>query len=75
MLVQSFHRDNLSFKDDFLKFLSVFGTTASIDQLVTATAANGMPLHLGWVHGDDDGQTPRPWHEKAIRKSCPHAVQ
>lgn len=52
MLVHSFSPDNLWF-DDFALFASLFGLQASIGQVVTTTARNGMPLHLGWVHGND----------------------
>jgi hypothetical protein len=52
MLVHSFSPDNLWF-DDFALFASLYGLQASIGQVVTTTARNGMPLHLGWVHGND----------------------
>ena len=53
MLVHSFHPDNLWFQDDFLKFLALFGAKANVDQLVTVSPAGSLPLHMGWVHGDE----------------------
>jgi hypothetical protein len=52
MLVHSFSKDNLWF-DDFAEFCSLFGLSPGVDRLVTAGASGGMPLHLGWVHGDE----------------------
>lgn len=51
-LVHSFSDKNLWF-DDFAAFASLFGLTAKVDQLVSTTARNGLPLYLGWVHGDE----------------------
>lgn len=52
MLVHSFSKENLWFKD-FSAFASLFGINAQIGQLASATARNGLPLHIGWVHGDE----------------------
>ena len=51
MLIHSFSHNNQWF-DDFAAFVSLFGQKAEVDRLVTTTAAKGLPLHLGWVHGD-----------------------
>jgi hypothetical protein len=52
MLVHSFSPANLWF-DDFAFFASLFGLQTSVGQIVSTTARNGMPLHLGWIHGDE----------------------
>jgi hypothetical protein len=52
MLVHSFSKDNLWF-DDFAAFCELFGLLPSVGQLVTASAFGNIPLHLGWVHGDE----------------------
>jgi hypothetical protein len=52
MLVHSFSHNNQWF-DDFGAFVSLFGRKAGVDRLVTTIASKGMPLHLGWVHGDE----------------------
>lgn len=52
MLVHSFSPDNKWF-DDFAAFCGLFGANPRIDQLVTAQTPTKMPLHLGWVHGDE----------------------
>lgn len=52
MLVHSFSKENLWF-NDFAAFASVFGAKAEIDKLASTTARNRLPLHLGWVHGDE----------------------
>jgi len=52
MLVHSFSHNNQWF-DDFATFVSLFGQKAEVDRLVTTTVAKEMPLHLGWVHGDE----------------------
>src|SRR5438093_1526767 len=31
----------------------LFGLRVGIGQLVSTTAAKGLPLHLAWVHGDE----------------------
>ncbi|OGW18190.1 MAG: hypothetical protein A3G93_05615 [Nitrospinae bacterium RIFCSPLOWO2_12_FULL_45_22] len=52
MLVHSFsHNDE--WHSDFAAFVSLFGHTAQVGRLVSATAATGLPLHLAWVHGDE----------------------
>jgi len=52
MLVHSFSPTNQWF-DDFAAFVSLFGRKAEIDRLVTTVVSKRMPLHLGWVHGDE----------------------
>jgi len=52
MLVHSFSHDSQWFTD-FVAFVSLFVQTPKVGQLVTVTAAKGLPLHLGWVHGDE----------------------
>jgi hypothetical protein len=52
MLVHSFSPANQWF-DDFAAFVSLLGRKAEIDRLVTTVVSKGMPLHLGWVHGDE----------------------
>jgi len=52
MLVHSFSHDNQWF-GDFATFVALFGQSPKVGQLVTVTAAKGLPLHLGWVHGDE----------------------
>jgi hypothetical protein len=52
MLIHSFSPTNKWF-GDFDAFVSLFGRKAEIDRLVTTVVLKGMPLHLGWVHGDE----------------------
>jgi hypothetical protein len=52
MLVHSFSNRNLWF-DDFAAFVSLFGLPAEVGQLVSTTARNNLPLHLGWVRGNE----------------------
>jgi len=52
MLVHSFSPTNQWF-DDFAAFVSLFGRRAEVDRLVTTIVSKGVPLHLGWVHGDE----------------------
>ncbi len=52
MLVHSFSPKDQWF-DDFSNFAKLFGQTAEIGRLMTARARNGLPLHLGWAHGDE----------------------
>lgn len=52
MIVHSFSPANQWF-DDFKAFAGLFGLDAMIDRLLKTTARNGMPLYLGWVHGDE----------------------
>ena len=52
MLVHSFsHTDE--WYDDFAAFVSLFGQEAKLGKLVSASASRGLPLHFGWVHGDE----------------------
>lgn len=52
MLVHSFSPLNQWF-GDFSDFAKLFGQTAEIGRLISARARNGLPLHLGWAHGDE----------------------
>ncbi len=52
MIVHSFSPTNRWF-DDFAAFISLFGLTAEIGMLVSARVRFGLPLHLGWAHGED----------------------
>ena len=52
MLVHSFSADDRWF-EDFAAFALLFGLRVGIGQLVSTTAAKGLPLHLAWVHGDE----------------------
>lgn len=52
MLVHSFSAENRWF-EDFVAFAALFELEVEIGQLVTTTAAKGLPLHLAWVHGDE----------------------
>jgi len=52
MLVHSFSATNMWF-EDFAAFVGLFGVSATVDKLATVTTGSGMPLHLGWVHGDE----------------------
>jgi hypothetical protein len=51
MLVHSFSESHQWF-NDFENFCALFGLRAHVGQLVT-TNVGDMPLHLGWVHGDE----------------------
>lgn len=53
MLVHSFSEEHAWF-DDFKQFAAqVFGVeTVEMGRLVSTKARNGLPLHLGWTHGD-----------------------
>ena len=52
MLVHSFSHDNQWF-DDFANLAGLFGPRPAVDQLVTISRADGISLHLAWVHGDE----------------------
>ena len=52
MLVHSFSPIQQWF-DEFSNFSSLFELKAEIGRLMTTKARNGLPLHLGWVHGDE----------------------
>ena len=52
MLVHSFSKENLWF-NDLAAFASLFRINAEIGKLASSTARNGMPLHIGWVYGDE----------------------
>jgi hypothetical protein len=52
MLVHSFSPANQWFKE-FKDFVALFGAAATIGRLCTVKAKDNLPLHLGWVHGDE----------------------
>jgi hypothetical protein len=52
MIVHSFSPTNQWF-DDFSMFVSLLGHTAEIGRLVSTKAWRGIPLHVGWAHGDE----------------------
>jgi hypothetical protein len=52
MLIHSFSHDNKWF-DDFAAFAWLFGLKAEIDRLVSTFVGKKIPLHLGWVHGNE----------------------
>jgi len=51
MLVHSFSPQNLWF-EDFASFASALGLKVAVGKVATTAARSGIPLHLGWVHGD-----------------------
>lgn len=51
MLVHTFSRQD-SWFDDYSAFLSLFGVEAGVGRL-SSTEVGDMPLHLGWVHGNE----------------------
>ncbi|MDE0181661.1 MAG: hypothetical protein OXL39_09980 [Caldilineaceae bacterium] len=51
MLVHSFGSTDQHFKH-FQSFVSLYGADIAIGQPCTVKAADNMPLHLCWVHGD-----------------------
>lgn len=53
MLVHSFSREN-SWFEDFAAFVSLFGEECVLRKLVRTKAEGGFPLHLGWVHGNEE---------------------
>lgn len=52
MLVHTFSKENLWF-DDFAAFAALFGVKAELNRLFITTARGGLPLYIGWVHGDE----------------------
>jgi len=52
MIVHSFSPTNQWFAD-FSYFVALFGQSADVGQLVSTQARRGLPLHLGWAHGDE----------------------
>lgn len=52
MLVHTFSPSDQSFSE-YRDFVGLFGVTATIGKLATVSTKGGMPLHLGWVHGDE----------------------
>lgn len=53
MIVHSFSPTNLWF-EDFAAFASLYGQNASVGGIVSMRARNGLPLHIGWAHGDEE---------------------
>jgi hypothetical protein len=39
--------------EDFQTFAALFGFNAAIGQWASSRARRGLPLDLGWVHGDE----------------------
>lgn len=52
MLVHTFSPTDRWF-DQYWEFAALFGIDAKIGNLGTTKARGGLPLHLGWVHGDE----------------------
>jgi hypothetical protein len=52
MIVHSFSSTNRWFQE-YREFAALFGIEAEIGVLAVATARNGLPLYMTWVHGDD----------------------
>ncbi|MCB7128641.1 MAG: hypothetical protein J3T61_03785 [Candidatus Brocadiales bacterium] len=52
MLVHTFSPSNQWFPE-YREFVALFGVDATVGILATVSAKGGMPLHLGWVHGDE----------------------
>ena len=52
MLVHTFSPQDQWFKE-FSDFVALYGVEIKINQLATVAAKDGMPLHLGWVHGNE----------------------
>ena len=52
MIVHSFSKTNQWF-EDFYAFVALFGETAEIGRLISTKARRGLPLYLGWAHGDE----------------------
>ena len=52
MIVHSFSPDD-RWLEDFLAFTALFGLRAQVGRLVSAQARRHLPLHFGWVHGNE----------------------
>lgn len=52
MLVHSFSPYN-QWLEDFQAFAALFALDAQVDRLVSTQARHNLPLHFGWVHGDE----------------------
>lgn len=52
MLVHAFSPMDKWFKE-YSEFAELFGIEARIGVLMETRARNGLPLFLGWVHGDE----------------------
>ena len=52
MLIHSFSPKDQWF-DEFAEFCELFGISASVGAIGETTCIDGMPLFLGWVHGDE----------------------
>ena len=52
MLIHSFSPTNRWF-DEFKAFVAMFNVPVEIGRLTTVNARGNMPLHLAWVHGDE----------------------
>ncbi len=56
MLVQSFSKDDEWFAD-FADFASVYGLKPEVNRIDFATEIENIKLFLGWVRGEDDGNS------------------
>jgi len=52
MVIHSFSRHNRWF-EEFKTFVNLYKAEAEIGRLITVKARNGLPLHLAWVHGNE----------------------
>lgn len=52
MIVHSFSPTNQWF-NDFSAFVTLFGQATEVGQLASMKARRGLPLYLGWAHGDE----------------------
>jgi hypothetical protein len=52
MLVHSFSPNN-QWIEDFLAFTALFGLSAQVGRLASTQARHNLPLHFGWVHGNE----------------------
>lgn len=53
MIVHSFSCTNEWF-DDFAAFAGLFSITPEINKVFTTKTPSGIPLHLAWIHGDEE---------------------
>jgi hypothetical protein len=67
MLVHSFSQSN-EWWDDFREFASLFGPAPERGTLLTGTARDGLPLHMGWVTGQGSWLQPEPACADEVQK-------
>jgi len=53
LIIHSFSSKNEWF-EDFVKFVSLFGSIPEVNSVVSATLPNGMALHFAWIHGNEE---------------------